>query len=222
MHIINVTCAEIQTPAGFVYVILPVLLNHTNNPDCEQSWYLQDGRLIADPANPQALIDPVISVSSDRLVTSHCVNLNHEIICDSPDGLHFSRVTAFRAKNETAATPNSISFQSCDCIQSEESNCSDSKLRRLSRFRLPFSISSHIIQAILTKEPIKSRYETVFKVWNETDSISGSTPESPESQMSAISSSPDDPGSSDGQTRFWEKLIWKHKLEEHGFDWKWI
>ncbi|XP_058624838.1 uncharacterized protein LOC131536114 [Onychostoma macrolepis] len=107
MHIINVTCAEIQTPAGFVYVILPVLLNHTNNPDCEQSWYLQDGRLIADPANPQALIDPVISVSSDRLVTSHCVNLNHEIICDSPDGLHFSRVTAFRAKNETAATPNS-------------------------------------------------------------------------------------------------------------------
>ncbi len=36
--IINVTCSEIQTPAGFLYVILSVLLNHINNPDCEQSW----------------------------------------------------------------------------------------------------------------------------------------------------------------------------------------
>ncbi|KAF4116558.1 hypothetical protein G5714_004047 [Onychostoma macrolepis] len=107
MDIINVSCAEIQTSAGFLYVILPVLLNQTNSPDCEQSWLSEDGRLIADPVNPQTLIDPVISVSSDRLVTSHCVNLNHEIICDSTDGLHFSHVTAFRARNQTAVTPNS-------------------------------------------------------------------------------------------------------------------
>ncbi|RXN34877.1 hypothetical protein ROHU_014655 [Labeo rohita] len=41
MDIINATCAEIQTPVGFLYVILPAILNHTNNPDCDQSWYLQ-------------------------------------------------------------------------------------------------------------------------------------------------------------------------------------
>ncbi|RXN09560.1 hypothetical protein ROHU_010978 [Labeo rohita] len=52
------------------------------------------------------MIDPVISVSSDRLVTSHCVNLKHEIPCDS-DGSHFSREIMFRVRNETAATPNS-------------------------------------------------------------------------------------------------------------------
>ncbi|KAF4116557.1 hypothetical protein G5714_004046 [Onychostoma macrolepis] len=107
MDIINVSCAEIQTPAGFVYVILPVLLNHTNNPDCEQSWYSQDGHLIADPSNPLKLIDPAMAVKSDRLVTSRCVNLNHEIICDSADGFHFSREIVFRARNQTAATPNS-------------------------------------------------------------------------------------------------------------------
>ncbi|RXN32340.1 hypothetical protein ROHU_016240 [Labeo rohita] len=39
MDIINITCAEIQTPVGFLYVILPVLINQTNNPDCEQSWF---------------------------------------------------------------------------------------------------------------------------------------------------------------------------------------
>ncbi|KTF72904.1 hypothetical protein cypCar_00046313 [Cyprinus carpio] len=37
MH--NITCAEIQTPVGFLYVILPVILNQTLNPDCEQGWY---------------------------------------------------------------------------------------------------------------------------------------------------------------------------------------
>ncbi|KAF4116564.1 hypothetical protein G5714_004053 [Onychostoma macrolepis] len=52
------------------------------------------------------LIAPVISVSSDRLVTSHCVNLSHEIICDSADGSNFSRETIFRARNQTAVTPN--------------------------------------------------------------------------------------------------------------------
>ncbi len=37
--------------------------------------------------NPQTLMDSVVSVSSDRLVTSRCVNLIHEIICDS-DGVN--------------------------------------------------------------------------------------------------------------------------------------
>ncbi|KAK2917117.1 hypothetical protein Q8A67_001491 [Cirrhinus molitorella] len=107
MYNISVSCAEIQTAVGFVYVTLPVILNQTNNPDCEQSWFSEDGRLIADPSDPLRLIDPVISVSSDRLVTSRCVNLNHEIICDSADGSHFSCEIMFRVRNETAVTPNS-------------------------------------------------------------------------------------------------------------------
>ncbi|XP_043085346.1 uncharacterized protein LOC122331907 [Puntigrus tetrazona] len=107
MEMVSVSCSEVQTPAGFLYLILPVLLNHTNNPDCEQSWKTEDGLKVADPSDPQKLISPVISVSSDRLVSSLCVNLNHEIICDSADGTHFSRVTAFRVRNETAVIPNS-------------------------------------------------------------------------------------------------------------------
>ncbi|XP_042577215.1 uncharacterized protein LOC109070911 [Cyprinus carpio] len=98
MYNITVSCAEIQTPVGFVYVILSVIMNHINNPDCDQSWYLQDGRLIADPSDPQTLIDPVISVSSDRLVTSRCVNLTHEIICHS---VGFRYETIFRVFNGT-------------------------------------------------------------------------------------------------------------------------
>ncbi|KAK9978913.1 hypothetical protein ABG768_020649 [Culter alburnus] len=83
MDIINMTCGQIQSSVGFVFVILPVILNQTlNDPDCEQSWYTEDGRLIADPSIPHKLMYPVTAVSSDRLVTSYCVNLNHEIICD--------------------------------------------------------------------------------------------------------------------------------------------
>ncbi|RXN32339.1 hypothetical protein ROHU_003879 [Labeo rohita] len=41
MDIINITCGEIQTPVGFLYVILPVLINQTNNPDCKQSGLSQ-------------------------------------------------------------------------------------------------------------------------------------------------------------------------------------
>lgn len=100
MDIINVTCSEIQTPAGFLFVILPILLNYTKNPDCEQSWYLQDGRLVAVPSDPQKLMDPVVSVSSDRLVTSRCVNLNHEIICDSSRLKH---ETMFRVFNDSVS-----------------------------------------------------------------------------------------------------------------------
>ncbi|RXN37395.1 hypothetical protein ROHU_002106 [Labeo rohita] len=101
MDIINITCAEIQTPVGFLYVILPVIINQTNNPDCEQSWFSEDGRLIADPSDPQNLIDPATAVKSDRLFTSHCVNMKHEIICDSPDGSHYSYKIMFRVTNET-------------------------------------------------------------------------------------------------------------------------
>ncbi|KAF4116553.1 uncharacterized protein LOC131536113 isoform X2 [Onychostoma macrolepis] len=118
-NVINVSCAEIESAVGFLFMIQSVILNQTLNADCEQSWYSEDGSLIADPSKPHKLIAPVISVSSDRLVTSHCVNLNHEIICDSADGSHFSCVTAFRARNQTAATPNSddlnqVTFQHSD------------------------------------------------------------------------------------------------------------
>lgn len=106
------TCAEIQTPVGFVFVILSVIMNQTNNPDCEQSWYLQDDRLIADPSDPQKLIAPVVSVSSDRLVTSHCVNLKHEIICDSADGSHSSHEIIFRVRNETSISESTLTPES--------------------------------------------------------------------------------------------------------------
>ncbi|XP_051741650.1 uncharacterized protein LOC127508091 isoform X2 [Ctenopharyngodon idella] len=103
---INMTCGEIQTTVGFMYKILPVILNHTlNDPDCEQSWYTKDGRLLADPSDPHKRMYPVISVSSECLVTSHCVDqLHHEIQCHSKGITH---ETVFRVRNETAATPNS-------------------------------------------------------------------------------------------------------------------
>ncbi|CAM4269815.1 unnamed protein product [Leuciscus chuanchicus] len=106
MSNISVCCGEIESAVGFVYVILHVILNHTLNEDCEQSWYSEDRRLIADPSDPETLSDPVISVSSDRLVTSRCVNVLHEILCDA-SGSHHSLKTMFRVRNETAATPNS-------------------------------------------------------------------------------------------------------------------
>ncbi|RXN38615.1 hypothetical protein ROHU_000966 [Labeo rohita] len=134
--------SEIQTPVGFLYLILPVILNHISNPDCEQSWYLQDGRLIADPSDPQRMIDPVISVSSDRLFTSRCVNLNHQIILRNqtavtpnsdlqnavtPDLQHSVAMHAdFQEENHSALSDQTLHIRSAN---SEESNCSDSKLR---------------------------------------------------------------------------------------------
>ncbi|CAM4271402.1 unnamed protein product [Leuciscus chuanchicus] len=105
MNGLNKTCAEIQTDGGFEYRLQSNILNLTNIPDCDQSWYSEDGRVIADPSDPEKLMDPVISVSSDRLVTSRCVEeLHHEIQCHSSG---FSMETLFRVRNETAATPNS-------------------------------------------------------------------------------------------------------------------
>ncbi|KAK9978879.1 hypothetical protein ABG768_020617 [Culter alburnus] len=115
MDIINMTCGEIQSSVGFVYMILPVILNQTlNDPDCEQSWYTEDRRLIADPSDPHKLMYPVTSVSSDRLVTSYCVDeLHHEIQCHSKRITH---ETMFRVFNDTDSsggptqTPNSHQF----------------------------------------------------------------------------------------------------------------
>ncbi|XP_077061822.1 uncharacterized protein LOC143714482 [Siphateles boraxobius] len=106
MNNISVSCGEIETDEGYMFKLPSDLLNHTLNEDCEQSWFSEDGRLIADPTDPEKLMDPAISVSSDRLFTSRCVNLNHEIICDA-SGSHHSIKTMFRVWNETTATPNS-------------------------------------------------------------------------------------------------------------------
>ncbi|KAL1252285.1 hypothetical protein QQF64_020081 [Cirrhinus molitorella] len=106
MSNITVKCAEIQTDAGFEFKLPSDLLNRTLNPDCEQSWFSEDGFKIADASDPQRLIHPATAVKSDRLFASHCVNLNHEIICDSTES-HFRREIMFRVRNETAATPNS-------------------------------------------------------------------------------------------------------------------
>ncbi|KAF4116585.1 hypothetical protein G5714_004074 [Onychostoma macrolepis] len=101
---VNVTCSEIQITDGFEFRVPADRFIHVHQSDCEPLWYSQDDRLIADPSDPQKLIDPVISVSSDRLVTSHCVNeLRHEIHCTTSG---FRLETIFRARNQTAATPN--------------------------------------------------------------------------------------------------------------------
>ncbi|CAM4271952.1 unnamed protein product [Leuciscus chuanchicus] len=67
MSNISVCCGEIESAVGFVCVILHVILNHTLNED----------------------------FSSDRLVTSRCVNVLHEILCDA-SGSHHSLKTMFR------------------------------------------------------------------------------------------------------------------------------
>ncbi|RXN34879.1 hypothetical protein ROHU_014657 [Labeo rohita] len=162
MDIINITCAEIQTPVGFLYVILPVIINQTNNPDCEQSWLSEDGRVIADPSDPQILTDPATAVKSDRLFTSYCVNLKHEIICDSTDGSHYSHEIMFRDQLlwifALVIIVLLIMFligfllrkRKLRCFQreaqnifenSEESNCSDSKLRCF--LRAEMSVCQH-------------------------------------------------------------------------------
>ncbi|KAI2666827.1 NAD kinase [Labeo rohita] len=84
---VNVTCAEIQISDGFEFRVPADRFTHFHQSDCEQLWYSQDGRLMALPENPHRLIDPVISVTSDRLVTSRCVD---ELL-----------------RNQTAVTPNS-------------------------------------------------------------------------------------------------------------------
>ncbi|RXN10303.1 hypothetical protein ROHU_030881 [Labeo rohita] len=80
----NITCGEIQSSVGFLYVILPVILNHTNNPDYEQSWYLQT---------------------------------------------HFSHVTAYRVRNQTAVTPNSDDLNEASLQHSADGAKSPFKLK---------------------------------------------------------------------------------------------
>ncbi|KAK2907324.1 hypothetical protein Q8A67_006309 [Cirrhinus molitorella] len=104
-NIMNVTCAEIQSAVGFLYVIHSVILNQSLSADCEQGWYSQDRRLIADPSKPQTLIDPATSVSSDHLSTSSCVNLNHEIICDS---VPYRTLFRYICRAAGWATPNTF------------------------------------------------------------------------------------------------------------------
>ncbi|XP_077098184.1 uncharacterized protein LOC143749644 [Siphateles boraxobius] len=109
MNNISVFCGEIKTDEEFVFKLPSDLLNRTLNGDCEQSWLAEDGRLIAHPSDPETLSYPGISVLSDRLITSRCVNLNHEIICDTP-GSHHSHKTMFRVWNtlqNTTVTTNS-------------------------------------------------------------------------------------------------------------------
>ncbi|KAF4114289.1 hypothetical protein G5714_004512 [Onychostoma macrolepis] len=91
---VNVTCAEIQSTDGFEFRVPADRFTHFQQSDGEPLWYSQDHRLIADPSDPQKRIAPVISVSSDRLVTSHCVDeLHHEIYCTTSG---FSLETIFR------------------------------------------------------------------------------------------------------------------------------
>ncbi|KAF4116561.1 hypothetical protein G5714_004050 [Onychostoma macrolepis] len=197
MDIINVSCVEIQSPAGFLYVILSVLLNQTNNPDCEQSWYSQDGLMIADPSEPQTLIDPVISVSSDRLVTSRCVNLSHEIICDS-SGFRLDTIFRGERNSEThqcvlieiklcVELNLQVNHDDCECVFQR-----GIKLQRLQTQKLIAPVISVSSDRLVTSHCVNElhheiichsdglKHETMFRAFN--DSVSGST-QSPESHQ---------------------------------------
>ncbi|XP_051741933.1 uncharacterized protein LOC127508204 isoform X2 [Ctenopharyngodon idella] len=103
MKNVSKTCGEIQTDDGFEYRLQA--LNQTLSGDCEHSWYSEDGRLLADPSNPHRLMYPVTSVSSDRLVTSYCVDeLRYEIQCHSKRITH---ETMFRVFNDTNSSGGS-------------------------------------------------------------------------------------------------------------------
>ncbi|KAL0199275.1 hypothetical protein M9458_007815, partial [Cirrhinus mrigala] len=100
---VNVTCSEIQISDGFEFRVPADRFTHfhhvflssnttiIHHQTHNNALFDQDGRLIALPENPHRLIDPVISVSSDRLVTSRCVDeLRHEIRCDTSGVNDFS------------------------------------------------------------------------------------------------------------------------------------
>ncbi|XP_051988759.1 uncharacterized protein LOC127648220 [Xyrauchen texanus] len=100
---INVTCGQIETAVGFVYMVSSVILNQTQNPDCDQSWYSQDGVVIAVPSYNR-WEDPVTNVRSDRIITDHCVQkLLHEIDCPASGLTHR---TTYRVWNETTEALN--------------------------------------------------------------------------------------------------------------------
>ncbi len=40
-NVINMSCAEIESAVGFLYVIQSVIMNQTLSVGCEQSWYTQ-------------------------------------------------------------------------------------------------------------------------------------------------------------------------------------
>ncbi|RXN19180.1 hypothetical protein ROHU_025893 [Labeo rohita] len=69
--------AEIQSPVGFLYVILPVILNQSLSVDCEQSWYLQThfSREIMFRVRNQTAVTPnsdvVNEVTPDRQHSDH-------------------------------------------------------------------------------------------------------------------------------------------------------
>ncbi|XP_051745504.1 uncharacterized protein LOC127510041 isoform X10 [Ctenopharyngodon idella] len=112
MKNVSKTCGEIQTDDGFEYRLQA--LNQTLSGDCEHSWYSEDGRLLADPSNPHRLMYPVTSVSSDRLVTSYCVDeLRYEIQCHSKRITHETMFRVFNDTNSSGGstqTPDSHQF----------------------------------------------------------------------------------------------------------------
>lgn len=99
MQNISKVCADIQTECGYEYRVREDLLELIHNPDCDQSWFTKDGRLLADPSDPHKRMPPAVSVRPEQLCTSFCVEeIHHEIDC------HYSRLkhqTLFRVFNVT-------------------------------------------------------------------------------------------------------------------------
>ncbi|RXN35070.1 hypothetical protein ROHU_003880 [Labeo rohita] len=120
MDIINITCAEIQTPVGFLYVILPVLINQTNNPDCEQSWFSESysHEIMFRVMNKTNISGPTQTPESNQLLWIFALVIIVLLI--------MFLICFLLRKRKTRCFQREVqnNFEN-----SEESNCSDSKLR---------------------------------------------------------------------------------------------
>ncbi|RXN31863.1 hypothetical protein ROHU_004739 [Labeo rohita] len=125
MDIINITCAEIQTPVGFLYVILPVLINQTNNPDCEQSWFSESfysHEIMFRVMNETNISGPTQTPESNQLLWLFALVIIILLITFSICFLLWKRKTRCFQREVQNNFENS-----------EESNCSDSKLSQESK-----------------------------------------------------------------------------------------
>ncbi|RXN32344.1 hypothetical protein ROHU_016244 [Labeo rohita] len=115
---ITVTCGEIQTDGGFEFKLPSDSLNQTLNPDCEQSWYLQShfSREIMFRVRNQTAATPNSDVVNEASL-QHSGYRRWQHSGGDPEEswesmsydlkAHFSHVTAYRVRNQTAVTPNS-------------------------------------------------------------------------------------------------------------------
>ncbi|XP_067236833.1 uncharacterized protein [Chanodichthys erythropterus] len=150
MHNISVSCGEIESAVGFVFVILPVILNQTlNDPDCEQSWYTEHwnmntinktcGEIQTEEGFEYRLLSNILNQTSDDCEQSW-YSKDGRLLAD-PSDPHKLMYPVTSVKSDRLVT----------------SYCVD---------ELHHEIQCHFKRIT---------HETVFRVFNDTDSSSGST-----------------------------------------------